>query len=236
MMIMFPLTFLSNAFVPVEHPARLARGVRQGQPGHPRRHRGPRPDQRRPGHRPGRLGAARLRGRRGDLRPALGAVLQPQDVAAAGRGEAATRSGDSRDIDRVPTRGMDAVGPRGLEEDLTRPGGPPPSCAHLVRIRLARAAVGPRRSRIARSCTHRQAPRRDARSRASSSSVEVSRTASVQSVAGDFSRAPMKYWNVVGREVDRRRRPGAAVLERRCRRASVRQPTRSSSAEQRVVA
>ncbi len=64
MMIMFPLTFLSNAFVPERHAAGLAAGVRAGQPGLPRGDRGARPRQ--PGRRDrrGRLGAARLRRRR----------------------------------------------------------------------------------------------------------------------------------------------------------------------------
>ena len=54
------------------HDARLAAGLRRRQPGLPHHLGDPRPGQRRPGHRPGRLGAARLRDRRGDLRAALG--------------------------------------------------------------------------------------------------------------------------------------------------------------------
>ena len=47
MMIMFPLTFLSNAFVPDRHAARLAADLRRHQPGHPRGDRHPRPGQQR---------------------------------------------------------------------------------------------------------------------------------------------------------------------------------------------
>ena len=62
MMIMFPLTFLSNAFVPADTLPELAADLRQAQPGQPRRHGGARPDGRRRGHhrgRPGRWSAAR---------------------------------------------------------------------------------------------------------------------------------------------------------------------------------
>ena len=40
LMVMFPLTFLSNAFVPAEHPAGLAADLRQAEPGLARRLRG----------------------------------------------------------------------------------------------------------------------------------------------------------------------------------------------------
>ena len=63
MMILFPLTFLSNAFVPGRHAAELAADVREHQPGLPPGVRDARPRQPRRGHRRGRLDAARRRRR-----------------------------------------------------------------------------------------------------------------------------------------------------------------------------
>ena len=57
MMILFPLTFLSNAFVPVTHAAGLAGGVREDQPGLAPGVRHARPGQ------PRRRSAARWAGR-----------------------------------------------------------------------------------------------------------------------------------------------------------------------------
>ena len=84
LMVMFPLTFLSNAFVPTDTMPSWLRRLRRRQPGQPRHLGHPRPRQRRRGDGPGRLGAARLRGGHRDLRPAVGAQLQPQDVTRTG--------------------------------------------------------------------------------------------------------------------------------------------------------
>ena len=62
-MVMFPLTFLSNAFVPTDTMPPWLQAFANAQPGLPHHLRDPRPGQRRPGHRAGRLGAARLRRR-----------------------------------------------------------------------------------------------------------------------------------------------------------------------------
>ena len=97
MMIMFPLTFLSNAFVPADTLPGWLADLREHQPGQPRRHCGARPDERRPVTAAGRLGAARLRGRRRGLPAALGALLQPQDVRLpAGRSARATARASGR--------------------------------------------------------------------------------------------------------------------------------------------
>ena len=65
MMIMFPLTFLSNAFVARRDPARAGcEAFVNVNPVSLVDHRDPRPDERRRRHRQRRLGAARLRGRR----------------------------------------------------------------------------------------------------------------------------------------------------------------------------
>ena len=80
LLVMFPLTFLSNAFVPTDTMPAPARGLRRGQPGLAGHHRAARPRQRRPGDRRGRLGAPRLRRRGRGLRAAVGASLQ-EDVS-----------------------------------------------------------------------------------------------------------------------------------------------------------
>ena len=83
MMVMFPLTFLSNAFVPGRDPAELAPELRERQPGLAGHQRAPRPDERGHGHRQRRLGPARLRRRGRDLPAAVGAELLAQDVRRA---------------------------------------------------------------------------------------------------------------------------------------------------------
>ena len=98
LMVMFPLTFLSNAFVPDRHDA--AAGCRPSPTLNPVSHiisaiR----DLANDGQvtAAGRLGAARLRRRRRDLRPAVGAELHPEDVRPAGTpDEASTRSASGR--------------------------------------------------------------------------------------------------------------------------------------------
>ena len=92
LMVMFPLTFLSNAFVPTDTMPPWLQAFADAQPGLPHHLGDPRPGQRRPGHRPGRLGAARLRRRRRDLRPAVGAELHPEDVSRPTHAEAGARS------------------------------------------------------------------------------------------------------------------------------------------------
>ena len=91
MMILFPLTFLSNAFVPGRPPCRgwLA-GLREGQPGLAPGVGHARPGQPRRGQRRGGLDAARGPGGDRDLRAAVGAQLpaapakmQPLSWAAA---------------------------------------------------------------------------------------------------------------------------------------------------------
>ncbi|WP_278259174.1 ABC transporter permease [Nocardioides convexus] len=100
MMIMFPLTFLSNAFVKVETLPSLAGGLRERQPGLARRDRGARPDERGHAHRRGRLGTARLRRGGGGLRAAGRTDLLAQDVTQSRRCRAArastSRSGPRR--------------------------------------------------------------------------------------------------------------------------------------------
>ena len=81
MMILFPLTFLSNAFVPVDTLPSRAADVREHQPGLPPGLRDARPRQQRHGHHPGRLDAARRLRRDGDLRAARGAQLQAPPLA-----------------------------------------------------------------------------------------------------------------------------------------------------------
>jgi len=86
------------AHVPVQRvradldDAPLPGGVRERQPGLPHHLGDPRPGQRRPGDRPGRLGAVRLRRRGGDLRPAVGPELQPEDVSPASASLTSPRS------------------------------------------------------------------------------------------------------------------------------------------------
>ena len=76
MMIMFPLTFLSNAFVPADTlPGWLQTFVKINPVSHVVT-AVPRPDERRRRHHRGRLGAARLRRRRGGVRAARGALLR----------------------------------------------------------------------------------------------------------------------------------------------------------------
>ena len=80
MMIMFPLTFLSNAFVPTDTMPGWLQAFVKVNPVTQVIHALPRPHERRPVHRPRRLGAARLRGGRCDLRAARGAVVHAEDV------------------------------------------------------------------------------------------------------------------------------------------------------------
>ena len=86
LLVMFPLTFLSNAFVPTETMPRPLEAFAERQPRLAGDHRAARPRQQRPGHRRRRLGAAGLRRGGGDLRAAVGAPLQ-EDVSHAVRAQ-----------------------------------------------------------------------------------------------------------------------------------------------------
>ena len=106
MMILFPLTFLSNAFVPVDTLPSRAADVREHQPGLPPGVRDARPRQPRRGHHPGRLDAARRHHRDGDLRAAGGAQLQAAPLASrvARRGRAPGRAARAAAARRAPSR------------------------------------------------------------------------------------------------------------------------------------
>ena len=93
-MVMFPLTFLSNAFVPTDTMPGWLQTFADAQPGLPHHLGDPRPGQRRRGDRPGRLGAARLRGRRGGLRARCRCGASPGRCDAQHR--ASTRSASAR--------------------------------------------------------------------------------------------------------------------------------------------
>ena len=82
LMVMFPLTFLSNAFVPTDTMPGWLRAFADINPVVARDLGDPRPGQRRQRHRSGRLGGPGPRHRGRDLRAAGGAFLQPQDVTS----------------------------------------------------------------------------------------------------------------------------------------------------------
>ena len=126
LMVMFPLTFLSNAFVPAD--TLPPTGCRPS----PSSTRSPTSSPRcatwptRAGHRRGRLGAAGLSRRDRGLRPAVGAELHPEDVVTrrsrslglldeigrpAGRRTPppARRGGPGRRVRRARARGVQAI-------------------------------------------------------------------------------------------------------------------------------
>ena len=83
MMVMFPLTFVSNIFVDPKTMPRVVAGGRRGQPDHPPGERGTRPDARLGARRGNRLGARLVRTSRRGLRSHHHGPLPQQEVDAA---------------------------------------------------------------------------------------------------------------------------------------------------------
>ncbi len=172
LMVMFPLTFLSNAFVPADTLPGLAADLRQDQPGLPRRLRGALAGQRRHLHLRGRLVVPRLRRRDRDLRPPVGAQLQEEDlrlqVSPVDRGFMQMRAKYCPSSAGFPGRpGKPTVQPSDphgllhLDEEVRQP--PRPAHGPVARrtppgARRAGRAVRVRRPRPAAPSHHREGP------------------------------------------------------------------------------